>query len=77
MAKRKGLGSPHLKIVGMVPASDEERIHLMKTVLHFTDEKARASLEEMNERKPPYIKIEEEDEKPAEDGQNDGCPNKE
>ncbi len=60
MAKRKGLGSPHLKIVGMVPASDEERIHLMKTVLQFTDEKARASLEEMNERKPPYIKTDEE-----------------
>ena len=59
--KKTEKGSPHLKIVGMIPASDEERIHLMKTLLHFTDEKAREMLERMKARKPPYIKIEEGD----------------
>lgn len=58
--KRKASGSPQEKIVGMVPATDEERLHLMKTVLHLTDEQARGLLKRMNERKPPYIKIDEE-----------------
>ncbi len=41
---RNSKGSPRAKIVGMVPATDEERIHLMKTLLHFTEEKARGLL---------------------------------
>lgn len=35
---------PPEKIIGIVPAKDEERIALMKSTLHFTDEKARETL---------------------------------
>lgn len=38
---KKESWSPHSKIVGMVPSRDEERISLMKSTLHFTDEKAQ------------------------------------
>ncbi len=49
--------SPHSKIVGMVPARDEERISLMKTVLHFTDEKARRVLAEMKAKDEEYKQL--------------------
>lgn len=44
---KKESWSPDSKIVGMVPARDEERISLMKSTLHFTDEKARGLLTKM------------------------------
>lgn len=52
---RNSKGSPRAKIVGMVPATDEERIHLMKTLLHFTEEKARGLLKKMDSHRPAYI----------------------
>ena len=42
-----GKGSPHLKILGVIPAKDEERIQLMETLMHFTEEKARETLAEL------------------------------
>ena len=40
-------GRMRLKILGVIPAKDEERIKLMKSSLHFTEEKARETLEEL------------------------------
>ncbi len=34
-------------MMGIVPARDEERIALMKSTLHFTEEKARETLAEL------------------------------
>lgn len=39
--------SPPEKILGIFPARDEERIALMKSTLHFTEEKARETLAEL------------------------------
>ncbi len=36
-----------MKILGVVPARDEERIQLMQNSLHFTEEKARETLAEL------------------------------
>ncbi len=51
---KKESWSPHSKIMGMVPARDEERIALMKSTLHFTDEKARGLMAKMKEQDEEY-----------------------
>ena len=42
-------GSVHEMIVGLLPATDEERIELMQKVLNFTEQEAKQTLMELNE----------------------------
>ncbi len=51
---KKESWSPHLKIAGMVPSRDEERISLMKSTLHFTDEKAQGLMAKMKKQDEEY-----------------------
>ena len=49
--KDKNSGDPHLKIVGIIPATDEERLELMQKLLNFSVEEAKELLAKMNERR--------------------------
>lgn len=49
--KRKNSGDPHLKIAGIIPATDEERLELMQTLLNFSAEESKELLDKMNARR--------------------------
>lgn len=51
---KKESWTPRMKMMGMVPARDEERIALMKSTLHFTDEKARGLMAKMKKQDEEY-----------------------
>ena len=59
MKKRNGSENIGLKIAGIVPTPDEERLQLMKTVLHWPEDKAQEMLKRSNARRPAYLQQDE------------------
>lgn len=44
-------GNAHLKMAGLLPAADEERLHLMQTVMGLSEEEATKLLDKMKARR--------------------------
>lgn len=56
--EHKGSDNVGLKVAGIVPTPDEERLELMQKVVHWPLEKAQEMLQRSNARRPAYMQQE-------------------